>query len=118
MVNLLELAAQLPLQVRVDHRQRLVEHDDVDVGAHQAAAQGNLLLAVGGEARCALVEGLGEIEHGGDLGAREAAQRLQHQRDAGIARQQGSLGVDIGASVEAPVEPALDPAPEGDAAKA
>lgn len=29
----------------------------------------------------------------------------------GIARQQGALGVDIGASVEAPVEPALDPAP-------
>ena len=29
----------------------------------------------------------------------------------GIARQQGALGVDIGASAEAPVEPALDPAP-------
>lgn len=29
----------------------------------------------------------------------------------GIARQQGALGVDIGASVEAPIEPALDPAP-------
>ena len=26
----------------------------------------------------------------------------------GIARQQGALGVDIGASVEAPVEPAID----------
>ena len=32
----------------------------------------------------------------------------------GIARQQGAMGADIGASVEAPVEPALDesPAPE------
>ena len=30
----------------------------------------------------------------------------------GIARQQGALGVDIGASVEAPVEPALDAAGE------
>ena len=29
----------------------------------------------------------------------------------GIARQQGALGVDVGASAEAPVEPALDPAP-------
>ena len=30
----------------------------------------------------------------------------------GIARQQGALGVDIGASAEAPVEPALEAAPE------
>jgi len=29
----------------------------------------------------------------------------------GIARQQGALGVDVGASVEAPVEPALEEAP-------
>jgi small subunit ribosomal protein S2 len=42
----------------------------------------------------------------------------------GIARQQGSSGVDIGAAEEAPVEPALeaapaeDAAPEGEAAKA
>ncbi len=34
----------------------------------------------------------------------------------GIARQQGSFGVDIGASVEAPVEPALDAAPAEDKA--
>jgi small subunit ribosomal protein S2 len=34
----------------------------------------------------------------------------------GIARQQGALGVDVGASVEAPVEPALDPAPAADEA--
>ena len=32
----------------------------------------------------------------------------------GIARQQGSLGMDIGASVEAPVEPALEEAPAED----
>ena len=31
----------------------------------------------------------------------------------GIARQQGALGVDVGASAEAPVEPALDEAPAG-----
>ena len=35
----------------------------------------------------------------------------------GIARQQGALGVDIGASAEAPVEPALDEAGGEDAAK-
>jgi len=33
----------------------------------------------------------------------------------GIARQQGALGVDLGASAEAPVEPALDEAPVADA---
>jgi small subunit ribosomal protein S2 len=36
----------------------------------------------------------------------------------GIARQQGALGVDIGASVEAPVEPALDETPAEPAADA
>ena len=36
----------------------------------------------------------------------------------GIARQQGALGVDIGASVEAPVEPALDPAPAAETPEA
>ena len=32
----------------------------------------------------------------------------------GIARQQGALGVDVGAAVETPVEPALEAAPAGD----
>eukprot|EP00300_Choanocystis_sp_HF-7_P000989 c10813_g1_i2.p1 GENE.c10813_g1_i2~~c10813_g1_i2.p1 ORF type:complete len:225 (-),score=54.99 c10813_g1_i2:89-718(-) len=40
----------------------------------------------------------------------------------GIARQQGALGVDVGAAIEAPVEPALDEtpaaAPEGSAPEA
>ena len=36
----------------------------------------------------------------------------------GIARQQGSLGVDVGASIEAPVEPALEEAPAKDASEA
>ncbi|MGN6466742.1 MAG: 30S ribosomal protein S2 [Rhizobiaceae bacterium] len=36
----------------------------------------------------------------------------------GIARQQGSMGVDIGASAEAPVEPALDAPAEPEAAAA
>ena len=36
----------------------------------------------------------------------------------GIARQQGALGVDIGASAEAPVEPALDETPAAGAPEA
>ncbi len=36
----------------------------------------------------------------------------------GIARQQGALGVDVGAAVEAPVEPALDETPAGEAPQA
>jgi small subunit ribosomal protein S2 len=36
----------------------------------------------------------------------------------GIARQQGALGIDIGASAEAPAEPALDAEPEGTAPEA
>jgi hypothetical protein len=37
-VDLLQLAAQLPLQVRVDHGQRLVEQHRRHILAHQAAA--------------------------------------------------------------------------------
>src|SRR5690606_2043029 len=49
LVDLLELAPQLPLQVRVDHRQRLVEENRRHVLTYQAAAHGDLLLLVGGE---------------------------------------------------------------------
>ncbi len=38
-VDLLELAPQLPLEVRVDHRERLVEQHRRHIGAHQATAQ-------------------------------------------------------------------------------
>jgi small subunit ribosomal protein S2 len=36
----------------------------------------------------------------------------------GIARQQGALGIDVGAQAEAPVEPAIEPAREEEAAPA
>ena len=49
-VQLLQLRAQHPFHVRVDDRQRLVEQDRVDVGAHQPAAERDLLLLVGGQA--------------------------------------------------------------------
>ena len=51
LVDLLELPAQLPLEVRIDDRERLVEQHRRDVLAHQAAAERDLLLGVGGEAR-------------------------------------------------------------------
>ena len=50
-VQLLQLRAQHPFHVRIDDRQRLVEQDRVDVGAHQPAAERDLLLLVGGQAR-------------------------------------------------------------------
>ena len=49
LVDLLELAPQLPFEVRVDHRQRLVEQDGRHIVAHQAAPHGHLLLLVGGQ---------------------------------------------------------------------
>ena len=55
-VELLQLRAQLPFQMRVDHRQRLVEQDRRHVRAHQAAAERDLLLHVGGEAARLAVE--------------------------------------------------------------
>ena len=66
-VDLLELAPQLPLEVRVDHRQRLVEQHRRHVLAHQAAAERDLLLGVGGEAGGALVELAAHLQHLGDL---------------------------------------------------
>ena len=49
-VQHLELRAQLPLQPRIDHGERLVEQDRRHVGAHQAAAERDLLLGVGRQA--------------------------------------------------------------------
>ncbi|MNS90019.1 hypothetical protein D3C72_1240530 [compost metagenome] len=42
----LQLRAQHPLHMRVDHRQRFVEKNGIDVGTYQAARQRNLLLLV------------------------------------------------------------------------
>ena len=55
-VELLQGRAQLPLQMRVDDGQRLVEQDRRDVGAHEAAAERDLLLGVGGEVARLAVE--------------------------------------------------------------
>ena len=48
-VQILERRAQLPFEMRVDHRERLVEQDRSDVCPHQPAAERDLLLKVGGQ---------------------------------------------------------------------
>jgi hypothetical protein len=62
-VQILQLGPQLPLHVRIDHRQRLVEQDRIDVVAHQPAAQRDLLLLIGGEAACPAIGLVGQIQH-------------------------------------------------------
>ena len=69
-VQLLQLRAQLPFQMRVDHRQRLVEHDDIDVLAHQAAPERDLLLAVRGQPCGALMQHRRQVGHLGDVSTR------------------------------------------------
>ena len=58
LLQLLELGSQLPFEMGIDDGERFIEHDDVDIRAHKAAAQRNLLLAVGGQARSALSKAL------------------------------------------------------------
>ena len=45
-VQLFQLRAQFPLHMRVDHGQRFVEQDRVDILAHHAAAKADLLLGI------------------------------------------------------------------------
>ena len=49
-VQRLQLRAQLPLQCRIDHRQRLVEQHGGDVVAHQTATERDLLLGIAASA--------------------------------------------------------------------
>jgi hypothetical protein len=67
MVDLLQLAPQLPLQVWVDHRQRFVEQHRRYIGSHQAAAERDLLLGVGRKTGGALVELAAQLQHLGDF---------------------------------------------------
>ena len=77
-VQRLELRAQLPFQFGIDHRQRLVEQHRGDVGAHQAAAERDLLLGVGGQPRRLAVEIGREIEQPRDLGDPRVDLGLRH----------------------------------------
>jgi hypothetical protein len=63
----LQLGAQLPLQLGIDDGERLIEQHGRDVGTHQAAAERDLLLGVGGEARRLAVQVRREVEQVGDL---------------------------------------------------
>ena len=55
-VQLLQLRAQLPLQMRIDDGERLVEEDGGHVRPHEAAAERHLLLGVGGQPARPLVQ--------------------------------------------------------------
>ncbi len=66
-VQRLEFRAQLPFQLGIDHRQRLVEQHRGDVGADEAAAERNLLLGVRGQPRRLAAEIRREVEQVGDL---------------------------------------------------
>ena len=113
LVQFLQLGAQLPLQVRIDHSERLVKHHDVDVLAHQTAAHGDLLLVVGRQVRRTSVQHVGDFKHLGNRGdtllddvlvAAPVAQRegeivvnghrvvddrkLEHLRDVALCRRQ------------------------------
>jgi hypothetical protein len=64
-VDFLELAPQLPFQVRIDDGQRLVEQDGRHVLAHQPTSQRDLLLGVGGQSAGAAVQRRRQVQHFG-----------------------------------------------------
>ncbi len=61
-VQRLELGSQLPFQLGIDHRQRLVEQHRGDVGTDQSAAERDLLLGIGRQPRRLAREVRREIE--------------------------------------------------------
>ena len=74
----LQFRAQLPFQFGIDHRQRLVKQNRGDVGAHQAAAERNLLLGVGRQPRRLAVHIGRQIEQLCDLGDTGVDLGLRH----------------------------------------
>ncbi len=66
-MQLFQLRAQHPFQMRVDDGQWLVEHDHVDIRADEPASERNLLLAVGGQSGRPRLQHRIEFEHVGDL---------------------------------------------------
>src|SRR5215207_4924390 len=67
LMQLLELRAQHPFEMRIDDGQRLIEHNYIDVRAYQAATQRDFLLAVGGKSRGTSIEHPIEFKHVGDF---------------------------------------------------
>ena len=70
LVQFLKFGSELPLHVRINHRQWFIEQDGVDVIAHQTATQRDFLLLIGGQA------------FGPSLGLGGQIQRVEHVADA------------------------------------
>ena len=87
-VDLLQLAPQLPLEMRIDHGQRLVEQHCRHVFAHQAAAERDLLLGVGCQAGGTMGELAAQFQH-----LRNLADTLLDRfgRHAAIAQREGKV---------------------------
>ena len=66
-VQCLELGAQFPFHMRVDHGQRFVEQDRVDILAHHAAAKADLLLGICRQAARLAAQLIFHPDHLGDL---------------------------------------------------
>src|SRR5215216_3870533 len=56
LMQLLELRTKYPFKMRIDHGQRLIEHNDVYIRPYEAPAQRDFLLAVGGKPRGTPIE--------------------------------------------------------------
>ena len=87
-MQLLQGRAKLPFEVRVDHRQRLVEEDRRDIRADEAAAERDLLLHVGGEVARLAVEHAREAEAARDLGD---PLRRHRRRHAAVLQGEGEI---------------------------
>ena len=88
LVNFLELAAQLPFQVRVDDGQWLVKQHRRNVAAHESPAQRNLLFGVGAQAAGASIQLRRQLQH-----FRNTADALPDmgRRHAPIAQRKGQV---------------------------
>ena len=66
-VNFLELAAQNPFQMRIDHGQGFIKQDGRHIITHQTTAQRNGLLFIRAQTACFLFKLAGQIEHPGNF---------------------------------------------------
>ena len=67
LVDLFELAPQMPFEMRINDGQRFVKEDGRDVAADQAAPQGYLLFGVRGQPVRFLFEERGELKNLGNF---------------------------------------------------
>ena len=62
-MDLFQLSAQLPLQVRINNGQRLIKQNSIHIGAHQATAQRDFLFVIGTESARFLVSEFFQAQH-------------------------------------------------------